>query len=278
MKHTLIGMSALAAIVTPALLNAAVVTFESVSLAPESHWNGSEMSGTPSPGSFGETVYTQVRNIEGVGFQNVYTDWFGTGSSWSGFAVSNHTNTSSPGFTNQYSAYTGTGAGGSANYAIAYYDTNALATTAIVGFGGLTDLAGKGASVTNTTYAALEMLNGGYGKKFGGDTGNDADWFMLTILGYSGGSATGSSLDFYLADYRFADNSQDYIVDEWTYLDFTTLGTVDELRFVMSSSDGVGAAMKTPAYFAMDNFLAVPEPSSLLVSLTGLGLLLRRKR
>ncbi len=277
MKHTLIGMPALAAIVAPTLLHGAVVTFESVTLAPESHWNGSEMNGTPSIGPFGETAYTQARNIEGVGFQNVYTDWFGSGS-WSGFAVSNHTNTTTSGFTNQYSAYTGSGAGGSANYAVAYYDTYAVANTTIVNFSGLTDLAGKGASFTNTTYAALEMLNGGFGKKFGGDTGNDADWFKLTILGYSGGSATGSSLDFYLADYRFANNSQDYIVDEWTYLDFTTLGTVDELRFVMSSSDGAGAAMKTPAYFAMDNFLAVPEPSSLLASLAGLGLLLRRKR
>jgi len=277
MKHTLTGMSAIAAIITPTLLNAAVVTFESVTLAPESHWNGSDMSGTHSTGPFSEDIYTQTRNIEGVGFQNVYTDWGGFGS-WSGFAVSNHTDTSTAGFNNQYSAYTGTGAGGSPNYAVGYYDTYAAATTAIVGLGGLTDLAGKGASFTNTTYAALEMLNGGFGKKFGGSSGNEADWFKLTITGYAGGIPTGSAMDFYLADYRFADNSQDYIVDEWTYLDFSTLGTVDELRFTMSSSDGAGAAMRTPAYFAMDNFLAVPEPSSLLASIAGLGLLLRRKR
>ena len=36
--------------------------------------------------------------------------------------------------------------------------------------------------------------------------------------------------------------------------------------------------MNTPSYFAMDHFLAVPEPSSLCIAITGLGLMLRRKR
>ena len=85
-------------------------------------------------------------------------------------------------------------------------------------------------------------------------------------------------MNFYLADYRFTDNSQDYIVDDWRFVDFSALGIVDEIRFSMTSSDNNQYGPLTPTYFAMDNFLAVPEPSSLLIALSGLGLLARRKR
>lgn len=259
MKHTLIGMSALAAIVTPALLNAAVVTFEEVSLPPESHLNQS----SPAGGFV----------IQGTTFKNNYSSTYG---SWSGFAVSNHTDTATPGFGNQFSAYTGSGAGGSTNYAVGFYATYEDSTH--ISFAGLTDLAGKGASFTNTTYTALSMLAGdGFSKKFGGTTGNDADWLKLTISGYAGGIPTGTSIDFLLADFTFSDNSQDYIIDEWTFVDFSTLGTVDQLRFTMSSTDNGPWGMNTPAFFAMDN-IAVPEPSALLSSLAGLSLVLRRRR
>ncbi|RYD35659.1 MAG: DUF4465 domain-containing protein [Verrucomicrobiaceae bacterium] len=276
MKIIPIGVSAIAGIgslfVCPA--SAAVATFETFSLSPESHWDGSDLSGTAGvPGFFGEIAYTQNRQIEGSGFRNTYTDW----GSWTGFAISNHTDTITPGPGNQYSAITGGGASGSANYAVGYYSTYETSTN--VTLGALTNLSGLGASFTNTTYATLDMLSGStFGKKFGGVSGNDADWFKLTISGYAGGVATGSFIDFYLADFRFADNSFDYLVDEWTYVDFSPLGSVDELRFSMSSSDNGGSGMNTPSYFAMDNFLAVPEPSSLLLGFAGLGLFLRRKR
>lgn len=276
MKITLIGVSAMAGIgglfIQPA--KAAVVTFESVTLPAEGYWNGSDLSGTPGPkGAFEETPYTQNRVIEGSGFRNTYTDW----GSWSGFAISNHTDSSTPGFGNQYSAVTGGGASGSANYAVGYYATYETSTN--VTLGALTSLSGSGASFTNTTWAALEVLNGTPStKKFGGVSGNDPDWFKLTITGYAGGIPTGTAIDFFLADFRFADNSLDYIVDEWTYVDFSALGAVDELRFSMSSTDSGMFGMNTPAYFAMDNFLAVPEPSSLFMGLAGIGLFLRRKR
>jgi Domain of unknown function (DUF4465)/PEP-CTERM motif len=276
MKKAMIGMSAAAGIgcLLVQSASAAVATFESVTLSPESHWDGSDLSGTAGPpGMFGEIPYSQNRQIEGSGFLNTYTDW----GSWTGFAISNHTDTTTNGFSNQYSAITGSGAGGSANYAIGYFATYEASTN--VTLGALTDLSGLGTSITNSTWAALDMLNGGsVGKKFGGASGNDADWFKLTITGYISGIPTGSAIDFYLADYRFADNSFDYIVDEWTYVDFSALGTADELRFSMDSSDTGAFGVNTPTYFAMDNFLAVPEPSSLLLSLVGAGFFLRRKR
>ncbi|MBC8127183.1 MAG: DUF4465 domain-containing protein [Gloeobacteraceae cyanobacterium ES-bin-144] len=276
MKHTQIGMSAAAGIVCLIVqnLSAAVVTFETVPLGPNSHWDGSDLSGTPgAPGFYGEVPYTQVKQIEGAGFRNTNTPLFG---SWSGFAISNHTDTTTPGYGNQYSAITGIGAGGSANYAVGYYATYEETTN--VTLASLTNLAGYGASITNTTYTALNMLNGGGGgKKFGGVTGNDADWLLLTISGYANGLATGTSVDFYLADYSPLGTSDDYIVTDWKYVDFTPLGTVDELRFSMTSSDVGKYGINTPTYFALDN-LSIPEPSSIWFALSGLGLMIRRKR
>lgn len=268
--------SAFALIVSSA--TAAVVTFETVSLPPAGFWNGSDLSGTPvvsgAPGNE-VTTYVQDYPIGDVGFRNNYTSTYG---SWSGFAISNHKDTITPGWGNQYSAYTGGGAGGSASYAVGYYVTYESSTN--IAFSGLINLAGLGASFTNTTWTALDMLNGGdFGsKKFGGVSGNDADWLRLSIAGYAAGIPTGNAVDFYLADFRFADNSLDYIVNDWRFLDFTPLGTVDELRVSMTSSDTGAFGMNTPSYFAMDNFLAVPEPSALLIALSGLGLAARRRR
>jgi hypothetical protein len=76
-------------------------------------------------------------------------------------------------------------------------------------------------------------------------------------------------LEFYLADYRFGDNSQDYIVSDWTYVDFSVLGVADEIRFDFASSDSGMFGINTPQYFAMDNLTAVPEPSTLLLGSLG---------
>ncbi len=273
-----IRSAAVAALVTMGFHHAALaaVTFESFSLPGTGYWNGSDLSGTPgTPGTFGQTPYVQERAIEGLLFRNTYTTVF---ESWTGFAVSNHTDATTPGFGNQYSAIPGCGVGGSANYGVGYYATYEDSTH--LKLGALTNLAGKGAYITNTTYTALDMLNGsGFSKKFGGVDGNDADWFKLTISSFSVGIPTGKAIDFYLADFRFADNAQDYILDDWTLVDFSALGSADELRFSLSSSDNGDFGMNTPSFFAIDNVLtAVPEPSTALAALLGFGICLRRKR
>jgi hypothetical protein len=278
MKHMTTCAAAMAVLSTLGFHQAAatVVTFETFSLPGTGYWNGSDLSGTAgTPGFFGETPHVQDRNIEGLLFRNTYTTVF---DSWSGFAVSNHTDSTTAGFGNPYSAFAGSGAAGTANYAVGSYASYEEST--VIKLGALTHLSGKGASFTNTTYTALDMLNGsGFSKKFGGADGNDPDWFMLTITGFSAGIPTGNAMDFYLADFRFADNTQDYIISDWTFVDFSPLGWADELRFSLSSSDNGGFGMNTPSFFAIDNVLApVPEPSSTLAALLGLGLCLRRKR
>ena len=248
---------------TLAPASAATTTFETVPLGspngPSGVWNGQAGSG-------GLT-------LDGATFNNSYTDFGGGFFSWEGFAFSDRTDTTTAGFTNQYSAYPGGGAGGSSQYAVSY-------PSAIIEFATSLDLSGLGASIANTTYAALSMLNGdGFSKKFGGALGDDADFFKLTISGFSAGIPTGTPVDFYLADFRFTKNSQDYVVDKWAFVDLSPLGTVDEIRFGFDSSDVGRFGINTPTYFALDNFLAVPEPSAALLSVLGsLGLLSRRRR
>jgi hypothetical protein len=109
--------------------------------------------------------------------------------------------------------------------------------------------------VTNTTYTALTMLNGdAFSKKFGGTSGDDPDWFKLSIVGYDNGTAS-DTVDFYLADYRFSDNNDDYIIKEWTSIDFTTIDIVDSVAFFLTSSDNGTYGMNTPALFCFDDLV-----------------------
>jgi hypothetical protein len=93
-----------------------------------------------------------------------------------------------------------------------------------------------------------------YGKKFGGTTGNDPDWFKLTIKKWHNGTLGNDSVEFYLADFRSSDNSEDYIVKDWRWVDLSTLGNVDSLTFIMTSSDVGTYGINTPLFFCIDNF------------------------
>lgn len=200
-----------------------------------------------------------------------------SGGYWEGFSISNHTDNTTSGNDNQYSSYTGGGAGGSSNFAVGYYGAFLSTDIPRLTFLNAVDFTGKGADFTNTTYTALDMLNGsGFSKKFGGVSGTDPDWLLLTITGYHNNLVTGSA-SLYLADYRNLGGSPDYILNTWQHVDFTPLGTASEVRFSMSSTDMFGAWLNTPAYFAMDN-LVVPEASTLGLTALGGLFLLRRHR
>jgi hypothetical protein len=209
------------------------VTFETLGLPVDSFWNGSDGSGGFTAGK----AY----------FYNSYNSQYG---SWTGFAYSSKSDSVTPGFTNMYSSANGKGAMNSATYAVAY----------ISSFGGPTAISLKaeargktvaGFYINNNTYAYQSMLNGdSYSKKF---TSHDSDWFMLRTYGYFNGNIT-DSVDFYLADFRFADSTKAYIVKSWQWLDLTSLGNVDSITFKLSSSDVGQWGMNTPAYFCMDNF------------------------
>ena len=211
-----------------------VIDFEDLTLEPDTFWNGSDLSG-----GF---------ETKGAFFYNYYdTAW----DTWASFAYSNMTDTVTAGYTNQYSTAAGEGAEGSEIFALAYVSPFAPNYIKLNGYESGSTV--EGFYITNNTYAYISMRDGdAYSKKFGGDDGNDPDWFKLTVTGYLGGSETGTA-EFYLADYRFADNDSDYIVTDWRWFDLTSLGTVDSLTFALSSSDTGEYGMNTPAYFCMDN-------------------------
>jgi len=244
------------------IVNASVVTFDDNPLAPNSHWGGA--------GS-GETGFSSG----GVDFYHNDGEY-----SWNGFAYSNMTDTTTAGYENQFSAYTGKGVNNSANYAIAALSLDWSSYPAVVSPVSITfssETIVAGGYFTNTTYAALDMLQGsGFSKKFGGADGSDQDWFLLTITGKDAGGSVTGTVDFYLADYRFENNNDDYIIDGWEYVALDSLGIVKALEFSLSSSDVGGYGMNTPAYFTMDN-LVIPEPATVILFSLG-GLLLRRRR
>ena len=178
-------------------------------------------------------------------FSNSYAISFG--GYWnSGWAFSKVNDTTTAGFTNLYGSYANKGFNKSDNYAVSQNET----------FIKITQNTLTGLYVTNTTYAALSMKNGdAFAKKFGGTNGNDSDWFKLTINAYQNGNLKTEKVEFYLADFRFADNSKDYIVKDWTFVNLVSLGSLDSLKFTLTSSDTNQFGLKTPAFFCVDHII-----------------------
>jgi len=236
-----------------------VSDFEDLDIAPSAYWNGSDGSGGFSSG--------------GVQYINRFDTRY---ESWDGFAYSTMTDVVTGDFTNQYSAITGKGHGevSGGAYGVVYQNIWASGRDQLP----YLDLPENGkireAFVTNTTYAAKTMRDGDpFTERFGGVMRTDPDWFKLTVEGTdAAGTLLGNSVECYLADYRFEDSNDDYIVGEWTRLDLTPLAGAERLYFSLSSSDNdPDWGMNTPAYFAIDSvsYTTVPEPSARLLFLAG---------
>jgi hypothetical protein len=189
-------------------------------------------------------------------FPCVYDTSFGYTYWREGFAYSNMTDNTTPGFGNQYAAITGGGYDNSPNYSVAYGGLNKIILKPSA-----MGKPVKGFYITNSTYAYFSMRDGdGFAKKFGGVDGTDPDWFKLTVKGYSNGQLTTNSIKFFLADFRSQDDSKDTIVDSWRWVNLQPLGNVDSLQMELSSSDNGSFGMNTPAYFCIDNFTTPESP------------------
>ncbi len=213
-------------------------TFDEIQLAPNSFWNGSNLSGGFNSGN--------------AFFKNYYDTAY---YSWDGFSVSNTTDTSTSGWSNIYSAMA-TPTSPAENYSV----------VGVTGYYGPTYCILTGASagkllmstkITNSVMAYKSMKDGdSFAKKFGGLNGTDPDWFMLTITGFNSGQLT-DTVNFYLADFRFANTSSDYIIKDWVTVNLEKLGNVDSIVFALSSSDVGAWGMNTPAYFCVDDLVTL---------------------
>ena len=223
--------------------NQVISDFEDLDLEPNSYWNGSDLSGGFTSG----LAY----------FQNFYDTAWGT---WSKWVYSNMADDSTAGYLNQYSAITAQGydpaSSGGKNYGVAWIPIDWVSTENIpvpINFADHSAHEVQGFYATNSTYAALSMEYGdAVAKKFGGKTGDDPDYFRLTVWGYLHGNVT-DTVHFYLADYRFEDNEEDFIVKTWQWVDLTPLGKVDSLMCSLVSSDVGMFGMNTPGYFCIDH-------------------------
>ncbi|QDT08965.1 DUF4465 domain-containing protein [Planctomycetes bacterium K23_9] len=230
-----------------------VAGFEDVgaSLAASSSFSGPASGGTTAPGQFGGTTTTGTFVSETLALNNSHNDQFG---SWTGFAYSNVSDNTTAGFLNQYGSFAGGGASGSSTFALGFADVNGSSQLPTIRRAS-TDLRTlQSLAVTNSTYAALSMAQGDqFARKFGGDSGNDPDYLLLTIDGKDAAGTSVGTVEFYLADFRFADNSMDYIVDQWTEVDLTAIAGARSLVFDIDSSDVGAFGVNTPAYFALDD-------------------------
>lgn len=246
-----------------------VSDFEESRLAAESHWGGSFT---------GETGFESGSGY----FPHNQSEW----GYWSGFAYSNRTDMTTAGYTNEFSAYVDGGHGNTSGnqYAICYVDSYADVPTISL-TGELYNSTISGMWVSNTTYTYLSMLNGdGFAKKFGGESGTDADYFSLSITGITAEASMTEPVTFMLADFSSDDSSQDYIVNTWTWVDLSGLGDIVGLQFGLASSDNGMWGMNTPSYFAFDNFNgsplqapAVPEPGSMIMLIAGAVIAYKRR-
>lgn len=216
--------------------------FESFILSSESYNNGSIFSG---------------EFVEGSILLPNYYDTTGGYETWGGFAISNMTDITTAGYSNQYSVSSGSGYDNSSNFALFY---QGYGSPNVLKLNNTNDIAFESMYVNNNTYAYISMRDGdSYAKKFGGASGNDPDYFLLTIKKYYNGTLGADSINFYLADFRFADNNQDYIINEWTAIDLTPLGIADSLQFTLHSSDVGQFGINTPTYFCLDNLKTTNE-------------------
>ena len=207
-------------------------TFDDLALEKESFWNGSDLTGSFTSGSFK--------------FLNHFEAEF---KSWEGFSYANMTSTSFTGYfdSTHYNNAVGGGYNGSANYVI----------TNVGNFYGMTTMEVVNPSeegenltgfyITNAACAIQSIKNGdGYAKAF-----EKGDWLMLTITEPN----TGKTLDYYLADYRSENEADHYALDTWQWVDLRELGKVKSLQFKITGSDVSSYGfLNTPSYFCMDDF------------------------
>ncbi|MBN2776699.1 MAG: DUF4465 domain-containing protein [Bacteroidales bacterium] len=211
-----------------------VLDFEELSLEPESHWNGSDLSG-----SFTSNY---------ASFFNNYDQQYGM---WDGFAYTNETDNSTFDWTNQYSSASGNGVYSSSNYAVSFVGSDWMGDYSpiptVIKFDPETMPESiPGMYLSLNANSSLYMADGDY-------YSNQKHYLTLRINAYSTTEYYAVSKDIILADYRFSNAEDGFKFDTWQYVDLTWAEGTDSLTFILLSSDSGEYGLNTPAYFCIDN-------------------------
>ncbi|WP_017730458.1 DUF4465 domain-containing protein [Nafulsella turpanensis] len=207
---------------------------------------GQDKTGVKSGEGSGTVQYSYTYNSGEASYKLNYFDDATYGNWWTGVAYSKKTDTTLEGTEGSLVAIPGVGANSSEVYAV-------MNGSETIYFDG-TEVIPQSIQLTNNAYVYYSLLKGDqFAKKFGGVDGTDPDFFKVIITGLdSQGKATGK-VEFYLADYRFEESSEDYIVDTWETVDLSSLGEVEKLAFSYESSDTGDWGINTPLYVAIDD-------------------------
>lgn len=215
------------------------------------------------PTSYGDNLYPHysgstppkytgyVDKATGLTF-NMTTTGYGFASG--GIAISQWNNKEKAGHTNQASVYSGDhnqnngGNNNSSTFAFAFAPTFGN-SGAFMQFDKEEEHIIDHAYFTNNTYAVLSMMNGdGFAKAH---TYEKKSWFKLAVIGIDKDGKETGSVEVSLSD--FTQPTSPGILKKWVKADLKSLGKVNKVIFKMSSSDGEGSWMNTPAYFCIDD-------------------------
>ena len=216
-----------------------IIDFEELTLAPESHWMGTEADG-----SFSSSYLTLYNHYD--------EDW--DTPYWEGFIYTNETDTETNSY-NNFSAAAGEGNDGSSNYATCYmgfYGTSGIK----IDTEHSVDFTNRGAYFCLPAYVSMYV---------GDENGSFAEnhyYYSVKITAFAGETEV-ANREVVMADFREGAN---YKMDEWTFVDLSWIANADSLFFEAQGNDTVGGwGLNTPAYFCMDDFGAT-NPGPVYVS------------
>ncbi|MBO4614776.1 MAG: DUF4465 domain-containing protein [Bacteroidales bacterium] len=223
----------------PSIINyTEIVDFEDLTLSPNSSWIG---DADAEDGSTFQSSYMTLYNY-------YMADW----GYWEGFAYTNGTDTETNSSSN-LSSCVGHGADNSENYVTSYMGWYNMSGVKI-------DREHCGNFENRGAYFCMPVLL----KKY--VVGNASEYYYASHQFYfkvkASAYANGTLVDereIMMADFT---EGHSYMMDDWTYVDFSWIANADSLYFTAMSNDTAGGyGINTPLYFCMDNFGAEnPNP------------------
>lgn len=225
--------------------DAAVATFEDLTLEPERHWAGPADNAVEVEDAWGSKNMVGTFKSGSYEFVNSFTPKW---SSWTGCSYSNMTATSFADYTtDQWNSAAGHGAAGSANYGVIYGSSTPMEIIKVLD-GDAEGRIIKGMNITNSAWVVECVKNGnGVAQKF-----SQGSWFKVTFTGVKADKST-ASVDYYLADYRSENESEWNCLTDWDWIDLSSLGKVVSLSVSFDGTDKSSGYLNTSTYVCIDN-------------------------